>query len=141
MVLGGAVSPPTTSNLQQQLRDLDDKHDTAHDRLRKDVDALAIELSSARELAVAVRNDLNVAIARQTNISAIGFSTNQVIAVVVTALALAGGFYKLAQNQAETTAAIQRLQTDSTRSIERQELQRQQIESLQNAVLLQKGTK
>lgn len=131
-ITGGFMSPPTTSNLQQQILNLDEKHDTSHDRLRKDYDTLAIELSNTRDLVAALRADLNQVATRQPNISTIGFSTNQVIAVVVTALALAGGFYKLAQNQSETTDAIHQLQTDSIR-------EHQQIESLQATVLLQKG--
>ncbi len=142
------MSPPTVGNLQQQIRNLDDKHDQAHDRLRKDLDALAVELSNARELVAALRSDVNLNATRNPNISAIGFSTNQVIAVVLAVLGLAGGFYKLAENQSETnrqqaeiiqrqtetTTAVQALQADSIR-------RGQQIESLQATVILQKGTK
>jgi hypothetical protein len=129
-VTGSYVSPPTTSNLQQQLIDLDTKHDKAHDRLRRDFDDLSIAVANMQTVSTALRQDFQNFRTNPVNVNTISFTANQLVAIVVAAIALSGGFYILTERQAETNAAMERTQKTV-------EMIRVQVETLRATVLTQ----
>lgn len=127
---GGFVSPPTANNLQQQLIDLDKKHDAAHKRLREDFDDLAIAVANSQSLTTALRQDFNNFRTNPVNVSTVSFTMNQVIAVLASVLLAAGGCYAIIESVAKVSDAVERLDKKT-------ELLRIQYESVMKAVLTQ----
>jgi hypothetical protein len=126
----GPVSPPTAGMLQQQISDINDKAEEGHHRLRKDLDLLSDRVSDLTGMVEAHRAEVRAYRTTPTNITNISFSANQLVAIVVASLALAGGFYTISERQSQTNEAIERMQ-------KMQELQRIQLESLTKTVLTQ----
>ena len=129
----GAMSPPTAGMLQQQISDLDEKHEEGHARLRKDLDALTDKVSDLTMAVEAHRQEVRNYRAAPTNITSVVFSANQVAAILISFLIAAGACYAVIESVAKVSDAVERLDKKS-------ELLRIQYESLMKIVLSQ-GTK
>jgi outer membrane murein-binding lipoprotein Lpp len=134
-----AVSPPTNSMLQQQVAELESKLteliDEKHTNIRRDQDRLSVEVGRLASMIEGYKHDVRRLKESTTNVSSISFSANQLVAIVVCVLALAGAFYALAGQQASMRTEMTQL-TAAVENIQRgQEASRSQVEALTRIVM------
>jgi hypothetical protein len=137
----GAMSPPSTGLLQQQIDLLDEKFEQGHLRLRKDVDELALGFYNLKTETSVLSENLKAYRSSTTNVTNINFTMTQVVGIVIVCVGLVGGGYRILQAEWENAEAIKRYREETTAGMERtnknQELLRIQYESLMKIVLSQ----